>query len=123
MEPEVGACQWKIIHVLIIPDNMELLGHGKYCSFSFTRRDMIKNLPEPFRTGIETSKLWHEEKERGGLAITNGLTMHLPETPNEDALFVLRLGYHQGFKICDLFGLGEQDVLVLNEEPCTEASH
>lgn len=122
MKPKVGTYCEKVIQALIMLDNVELLRRGKYCSFSFMRRDMIENLPEPFRTGFETSKLWYEEKQRGGLAITNGLTMHLPETPNEDALFVLRLGYHQGFEICDLFGLGEQDVLVFDKEPSTEAS-
>ena len=82
---------------------------------------MIENLPEPFRTGMMMSNLWRKEKARGGLAITNGLTMYLPETPNEDAFFVLRLGYHQGFNICDLFGLGEQDIPVSDEAASEEA--
>ena len=71
---------------------------------------MVENLPEPFRTGMKMSNLWREEKESGGLAITNGLGIYLPETPNQDSLFVLRLGYYQGFNIFDLFGLGDPDI-------------
>jgi len=68
---------------------------------------MIENLPEPFRTGMKTSNLWRKEKERGGLAVTNCLSMYLPETENEDALFILRIGYQDGFNISNLFGLGD----------------
>ena len=70
---------------------------------------MIENLPEPFRTGMRTSNLWCEGMERGGLAIINGLSMYLPESPNHDAFFVLRLGYHQGFNIFNMFVLGDPD--------------
>jgi hypothetical protein len=70
---------------------------------------MVENLPEPFRTGFMKSNLWLGEKESGGLAITNGLKMLLPATPNEDTLLVLTLGYYQGFNICNLFGLGDPD--------------
>lgn len=41
---------------------------------------MIENLPEPFRTGMKTSNLWAKEKKRGGLEITNCLSMYLPES-------------------------------------------
>jgi len=91
------------------PGNPELPGQGAYCSFSFTRRHMIENVPEPFRTGMKTSNLWRKEKERGGLAVTNCLSIYLPETLNEDALLVIRIGCFQGFNICALFGLGEPD--------------
>lgn len=64
---------------------------------------MIKDVPEPFRTRMKTSNLWREEMKRGGLAITNGLSMYLPESPNNDSFVVLRLGYHEGF------GLGDPD--------------
>lgn len=70
---------------------------------------MIENLPEPFRTGLKMSNLWRKEEERGGLAITNGLSMYLPETRNEDALFVVRLGYDDGYSIFNLFKLGDPD--------------
>jgi hypothetical protein len=70
---------------------------------------MVENLPEPFRTGIKKAKGWRKEKKSGGLAITNGLKILLPERINEDSLLVLRLGYHQGFNIFDLFGLGDPD--------------
>jgi len=70
---------------------------------------MIERLPEPLQTGTKKSKLWLSEQERGGLAITNCLSMYLPETPNEDVLLVMRLGYHDGFSISNLLGLGEQD--------------
>jgi hypothetical protein len=77
---------------------------------------MIENLPEPFRTAMTTSKLWCEEMETGGLAITNGLSMHMPETHNDDAFLVLRLGYDQGFNIFNMFGLGEEPMEYTTEE-------
>ncbi|PWY87099.1 hypothetical protein BO94DRAFT_575221 [Aspergillus sclerotioniger CBS 115572] len=37
-----------------------LFSNGPYLSFSFMRRYMIDKLPEQFRRGIETSKLWKD---------------------------------------------------------------
>lgn len=71
---------------------------------------MVENLPEPFRTGMKMSNLWRKEEETGGLAITNGLTMFLPQTRNEDTLFVARMGYHEGFNIFNLLGFGDSDI-------------
>lgn len=70
---------------------------------------MIENLPEPFRGGLETSNLWKKETREGGLPVTNCLSMYLPKTANKDALCLIRVGYHHGFQISDLFGLGEPD--------------
>ncbi len=82
---------------------------------------MVENLPEPFRKGMKTSNFWCKEKESGGLAITNGLKIYVPETPNEDFLLVLRLGYYQGFNIFDLFGFGDPDTLEFEEAATEEA--
>lgn len=76
---------------------------------------MVEKVPEPFREGLMTSKLWGEEKDSGGLAITNSLKMYLPQTPKEDILVVLRLGYSEGFNIFDSFGLG-----ILSDEAAIE---
>ena len=54
---------------------------------------MIENLPEPFRTGMKTSNLWRKEKERGGLVVTNYLSIYLLKKKNKDALFIVRIGY------------------------------
>jgi len=70
---------------------------------------MIENLPEPFRTGMRTSNLWRKEKESGGLAVTNCLSVYMPKKDNEDALLVLRIGYEDGWNISNLFGLGDPD--------------
>lgn len=70
---------------------------------------------------MRTSKLWREEMERGGLAITNGLSMYMPETHNDDAFVVLRLGYDQGFNIFNLFGLGDLDTQEPKEYTAEEA--
>lgn len=56
-------------------ENPNLFGEGPYFSFSFMRRHMIDKLPEPFRTGMQTSKLWRDEQERGGLSVTNCLSI------------------------------------------------
>lgn len=83
---------------------------------------MVENLPEPFRTGMKMSKGWRKEEKSGGLAITNGLKILLPERTNEDSLLVLRLGYYQGFNIFDLFGLGDPDTPESEEVAAEKAS-
>lgn len=75
------------------------------------RRHMIDKLPEQFRRGIETSKLWKDEHERGGLSVTNCLSLYLPEKVNEDALFVVRMGYSEGFNVSNILGLGDPEGL------------
>ncbi|KAF7590256.1 hypothetical protein BBP40_003094 [Aspergillus hancockii] len=89
--------------------NPTFLEEGQYCLFSFMRRNMVEYLPEPFRSGMEKSSLWKKEGERGGLAVTNCLSMYLPETAHEDAFFVARIGYNYGFEISNLFGLGDPE--------------
>lgn len=68
---------------------------------------MIDTLPEPFRNGIKRSNLWRKEDESGGLAVSNCLSIYLPETNGEDAIFVARMSYDDGFTIFNLLGLGE----------------
>ena len=82
-------------------------GEGRYWSFSFMSRHMIENLPEPLRSGVTTSHLWQKEGESGGLAVSNCLSLYLPETNNEDALFVARVGYDNAFTISNLLGFGD----------------
>lgn len=72
---------------------------------------MIESLPEPFRTGIKRSNLWQSEDDSGGLAVSNCLSIYLPETNDEDAIFVARLGYDDGFTIFDRLGFGESVVV------------
>ncbi|KAK2796022.1 hypothetical protein FQN50_009642 [Emmonsiellopsis sp. PD_5] len=95
-----------------IPGNLVLPQEDRYWSFSCMGRHMVKNLPEPFHTGMKMSSLWKEEKKRGGLAITNCLSIQLPKTLNEDALCVVRIGYDDGFRICNMFGFGDADIPV-----------
>lgn len=68
---------------------------------------MIGRLPEPFRTGMEKSRQWKDEQERGGLSVTNCLSLHLPEKVNEDTFLVIRMGYWDGFKVSDMLGIGD----------------
>jgi hypothetical protein len=84
-------------------------------------RHRIENLPEPFRTGIKTSNLWRKENESGGLAVTNCMSLYLPETDGEDGLFVARIGCDDGFDICDVFGFGDPDIPVSEEGAVEEA--
>lgn len=74
------------------------------------RRSKIAELPEPFRSGMARSNLWKKEEGTGGLAVTNCLSMYLPETAHEDAFFVARIGYEEGFVISHIFGLGDPEV-------------
>ena len=64
-------------------------------------------MPEPFYSGIAMSKLWKKEMNRGGLEVTNCLTLYLPENVYEDAFLSLRIGYDSGFDIAKLFKFGE----------------
>jgi hypothetical protein len=81
---------------------------------------MVESLPEPFRTGMKMSNLWRKENESGGLAVTNCLSLYLPETFSEDALFVVRVGCLDGFNICNLFGFGDPDIPVSEEGAAKE---
>ena len=69
---------------------------------------MIANFPEPFRTGMKIRNLWRKEKKSGGLAVTNCLYIHLPETDKEDATLVVRTGCRDRFVIFNYSGLGTQ---------------
>ncbi|KAM5487032.1 hypothetical protein MaudMau93_004751 [Microsporum audouinii] len=90
-----------------ISGNPTLFGDGQYLSFSFMKRRMIDKVPEPFRSGMESSKLWKEEQESGGLLVTNCLSLYLPEKINEDAVLLIRIGYYEGFNISNNLGLGD----------------
>ncbi|PGG95594.1 hypothetical protein AJ80_09933 [Polytolypa hystricis UAMH7299] len=89
--------------------NPTLCGDGPFFSFSFMRRHMIEKLPEPFQIGIKSSMLWREELERGGLSVTNCLSLYLPEKINEDTLLVIRMGYYDGFNVANILGLGDPE--------------
>jgi hypothetical protein len=92
---------------LTLRANLAFLGKGQYCSFSFVNRERVESLPEPFRAGVESSGLWKKEKEREGLAITNCLSIYIPETENKDVLFLVRTGYQDGWNIFNLLGFGD----------------
>ena len=74
--------------------------------FLFIRHHIIKNLSKPFRTRIKISNLWRKEEESGGLVVTNCLSIYMPETLKEEALFILRVGHNNRWNIFNLFGLG-----------------
>jgi hypothetical protein len=76
---------------------------------------MVENLPEPFRTGMKTCNLWRKENDSGGLAVSNCMMLYLPETNNEDSLFLARLSYDGGFNICNLLGFGDPDIRAPDE--------
>ena len=82
---------------------------------------MIENLPEPFRTGMKMSNLWRQETESGGLAVSNCLTLYLPETNNEDSIFMVKLGYDYGFNLFNLLGFGDARILAPDEETREES--
>jgi hypothetical protein len=74
------------------------------------KRERVENLPEPFRTGMMKSNLWKNEEQRGGLPVTNCLSLYMPKTGDEDVLAVLRLGFERGWKTFDLLGLGDPNI-------------
>ncbi|OJD20775.1 hypothetical protein ACJ73_07886 [Blastomyces percursus] len=98
----------------------QIPGQGNYCPFSFTTRDKIEKLPEPFCTGLKRSNLWKKEKETGGLEVTNCLALYLPER-KADAFFVITISYDDGFNISNFLGLGEPEILESEEYVTEEA--
>jgi len=64
---------------------------------------------------MKKSNLWRNENKGGGLAVTNCLSLHLPETFSEDAFLVVRVGGVDGFSMCNLFGFGNPGILVSEE--------
>jgi hypothetical protein len=80
-------------------------GEGYY-SFSFVTHDQIEQLPPLFLDGIKRCNLWKKEIEAGGLAVTNCLSLHLPQTSNKDVFCVIRLSYIEGWNFFRLLGLG-----------------
>jgi hypothetical protein len=72
------------------------------------RSHMIANLPGPFRTRMKMSNLWRKKKKSRGLAVTDCLSIYLPETDKEDAILVVRIGYRDGFNSFNYSALGTQ---------------
>jgi hypothetical protein len=93
--------------ILTLAGNPTWGGMGSCSSFSFIKRERGEKLPELLRTGMKTSNLWKEEEEIGGLAITNCLSLYMPERRNEDALLLVRVGYKDGWNLFDMFGFGD----------------
>ncbi|KAJ5790048.1 uncharacterized protein N7518_007059 [Penicillium psychrosexuale] len=81
-------------------------GVDDYCSFSYTSRTMIENMPEPFRSGIGTSNLWKEALRSNGLNVTNCMSLHIPEMGGEDAYLIVRLGFQYGYLMANVFKFG-----------------
>ena len=98
----------ELIHVDAAPHpcHLTLPADSEYFSFSITGRHMVENLPEPLKTGIKTSNLWREEVDSRGLAVTNCLSLSLPENVHEDALFQVRISHKEGFHLSNLLGFG-----------------
>lgn len=76
-------------------------------AFEFMNRSKVELLPDIFRSGMRRSNLWLSEEQRGGLMVTNCLSVHLPLQSYEDAFFITRISYDWGFHIANMFGLGE----------------
>jgi hypothetical protein len=70
---------------------------------------MIDKIPEPYCTGMKMSKLWKEEQGRGGLSVTNCLSLYLPENVNGDSLLTIRMSYYHGFHVSNILGLGDPE--------------
>ncbi|EME39078.1 hypothetical protein DOTSEDRAFT_57345 [Dothistroma septosporum NZE10] len=81
-------------------------GTGRaYHPFSCMPRDSSKAIPEPLRAGMCQSKLW-EQEERNQSAITQCLSIYIPESATQDSLLVVRLGYAQSWNMLEQYGFG-----------------
>ena len=80
----------------------------EYIPYTVIPRLTIKEqLPEPFRGGVMTNKLWRET-EGSGFAMTRSLTFYMTTELGEDHFVVFRVGYDAGFEIVNkMFGAGD----------------
>lgn len=93
--------------VLIGVGNTDSGDEGQLFPFTITSRHRLSNLPPPFRDGIQDSKLYKEEIDCGGLAVTRAISLWLPTTGHEDAIFQARISYMNAFILSDLLGFGD----------------
>jgi hypothetical protein len=76
---------------------------------------MIDKLPEQIRIGVKNSRLWRAEQRRGGLSVTNCLSLYLPEKHDQDTFLVVRMGYDDGFNLSNILELGDPSGLGAGE--------
>lgn len=50
---------------------------------------------------------WLDEEKTGGLSVTNCLSVFLSTKIHEDDFFIARISYVCGFRLANMFGLGE----------------
>ena len=81
----------------------------EYIPFTVIPKPTIeKQLPEPYRRGVMTNKLWREETEGPEFAMTRSLAFYMTTESSEDHFFVFRVGYDAGFDIVNkMFGVGD----------------
>ncbi|EGD98136.1 hypothetical protein TESG_05522 [Trichophyton tonsurans CBS 112818] len=105
-EPALPELTQQDSHIL---EGITVGSRSEYCPFLFTKCENIEKLPEKIRVGVKNSKLWREEHQKGGLSVTNCLSLYLPEIHKNDAFLIIRMGADDGIKISNDFGFGDPD--------------
>jgi len=72
--------------------------------FSSAPLDRISSFSEPFRVAIQNSHLWKSERERRELS-SGCVTVMIPSDPEQDTSINILVGYDDGFRLREMFGL------------------
>jgi hypothetical protein len=66
----------------------------------------ISELPEPFRTAVESSKLWKwERSQEPPLDTTGCLATLFPKDYTQDVSFTIWCGHNDGYRLNHVFGM------------------
>lgn len=80
------------------------LTSGIQYMFSTAPLDRISSFSEPFRTAIQNSHLWKSERERRESS-SSCVTVMIPSDPEQDTCINILVGYDDGFRLREMFGL------------------
>lgn len=64
----------------------------------------ISELPEPFKTSIQNSRLWEWERKQG-LSTTGCLATLFPKDNTQDVSLTIWCGNNDGYDLIDAFGI------------------
>jgi hypothetical protein len=64
----------------------------------------ISKLPEPFRTAVQSSRLWKWERSQENMETTGCWPSLFPKDRTQDVSFTIWYGHDDGYRLNDIFG-------------------
>jgi len=83
-----------------------LLDTTNYVEFRGLRRDKLDVLPSSMQSGVKASKHWQEES-RTDATVTEAIRLYMPMVPECDAVFIVKVGFREGWDLFERCGFGE----------------